>query len=511
MRNKIIFSFIIIITLFLTISTMSASENITDGAVTCFNDNSSSVVGESDINSENIDDNNQDNNKSISEISSKDIVSYMDFKDKFAVKLTSNNTPLANKNVTVVLNHVNYYKTTDKDGQVILEFKLKTGIYPVNFYFDGDDNYTSCNGTSKITIKPDILTSLNVADKNINYRLGLKNMFQLRLVDVNNNPISGKKVSISVCGKTYTVKTNSNGYATFYLNNLKKGIQTIKYFFSNDGKFVSSSGSFKITVKAKLTKGNGYWVNKWDMYKVNLKKLSKKGTKHIFLLHTAFDKYGETKVLKWIKKAHKYGIKVHIWISVFYKNGKFIHPSNKKGVYNYNQMNYIIKKVKHYANFKEVDGIHFDYLRFGGNAYKYKNGANAINYFVKTASNSLREINSNIILSAAVMPEPSSMKYYYGQDVPTISKYLDVVVPMIYKGNYHASSKWIKKTTNKFVKKSNGAQIWSGLQTYKSDSNIKKLSYKTLFKDAKNAKNGGASGIVLFRWGLSQLLNFKKL
>ena len=30
-------------------------------------------------------------------------------------------------------------------------------------------------------------------------------------------------------------------------------------------------------------------------------------------------------------------------------------------------------------------------------------------------------------------------------------------------------------------------------------------------KDAKAAKYGGASGIILFRWGLSALLNFKKI
>jgi len=120
-------------------------------------------------------------------------------------------------------------------------------------------------------------------------------------------------------------------------------------------------------------------------------------------------------------------------------------------------------------------------------------------------------VHPNIIVSAAVMPEPSSMKYYYGQDVPTISKYLDVVIPMIYKGNYHASSKWIKKVTKKFVKQTTGSKIWAGLQSYKSDWNIKKLSYSALLKDAKNAKKGGAAGVVLFRFGLSALLNFKKI
>ena len=109
------------------------------------------------------------------------------------------------------------------------------------------------------------------------------------------------------------------------------------------------------------------------------------------------------------------------------------------------------------------------------------------------------------------MPEPSGMKYYYAQDISTMSKHLDVIVPMVYKGNYHAGDKWIKKTTKAFVKKSNGAQIWTGLQSYKSDSNIKKLSYKALFKDAQYSMKGGASGVIIFRWGLSALLNFKKL
>jgi spore germination protein YaaH len=86
------------------------------------------------------------------------------------------------------------------------------------------------------------------------------------------------------------------------------------------------------------------------------------------------------------------------------------------------------------------------------------------------------------------MPEPTSMKYYYGQDVPTMSKYFDAVVPMIYKGNYYAGTKWIKKTTKQFVKQSNGAKIWSGLQTYDSDWNIEKLPYKELMKDVPDGE-----------------------
>ena len=331
------------------------------------------------------------------------------------------------------------------------------------------------------------------------------------MVDVANNPVSGKKVRLKLCGKKYVAKTNANGYVTFYISNLKKGNRIAKFSFSKSGKYLSCSGSTKIKVKAKLTKGNGYWVDQYDMFKVNFKKLSKKGTKHIFLLASAFRKHGAKKVLKWIRKAHKYDIKVHIWICAFSTDGHFMPPAYKNGAYNRKRMNYVLKRVKYYLKFKEVDGIHFDYLRYPGNAYKHKNGVKAVNYFVKKAVKMIRKKSQRIIISSAVMSEPNGMKRYYAQDIPTLSKHLDVIIPMVYKGNYHASSKWIKRTTKWFVKKSKGAQIWSGLQTYKSDSNLRKLSYKSLRKDARNAKKGGAAGVILFKFGLSQNLNFNKL
>ena len=351
---------------------------------------------------------------------------------------------------------------------------------------------------------------MKVVDNDINYIEDSKSLFQVKLIDNSNNAVGRCNVSVKVNGITYLVQTNSNGIASFYFK-LKKGIYTVKCSFSKTGKYSSTSVSFKIIVKPKLTNGYGYWVNKWDMKKVNFKTLSKKATKHVFIDCSAISYHGKTEVLKWIKNAHKYGIKVHLWMAVFHKNGKFINPASKNGKYNYKYMNNLIKKAKSYTKLSGVDGIHFDYIRYEGDAYRYKNGVAAINYFVKKACISIHNINPCCIVSSTVMPEPNVMKYYYGQDFSYMSKYFDVIIPMIYKGNYHASSKWIKKTTKIFVKKSSGAKIWAGLQSYKSDKIIKKLSYSALLKDANVAKSCNAVGIVLFRWGLSQLINFKKV
>ena len=513
MRNKAIICFIILLTLFLSVSVISASKNVTCNNLTSFDEDSyvtSNVEGDLDKVSKAddvaIDD---EDNKSSTNISASDKISYVDYNDTFTIVLSSNGSALAEKPVTITLNDVEYNETTDSDGKATITFKLKTGTYEVCYFFAGDDNYAASNGTSTITVKSYIKTFVQLVDKTKNHCQGVKSVFHLKLFDVYGNRVPGKTVKIRVNGKTYKSKTNKIGVAKFYIN-LKKGKNKIKYGFSKNGKYLASSAYRTVAVKSKLKKGDGYWVNRWDMKNVNLKKLSKLGTKHIFLLHTAIDLYGKKDVIKWIKKAHKYGMKVHMWMSVFYK-GKYIPPCTHNGKYNYKHMNKIIKQARYYARIKEVDGIHFDYTRFPGTAYKYKNAVKAVNYFIEEASKSVRDVKPGIIVSSAVMPEPNCMKYYYAQDISEMSKHLDVIVPMIYKGNYHAGDKWIKKTTREFVKSSKGAQIWAGLQSYRSDSDLDELSYGELFKDAQYAKKGGASGIVLFRWGLSALLNFKKL
>ena len=86
------------------------------------------------------------------------------------------------------------------------------------------------------------------------------------------------------------------------------------------------------------------------------------------------------------------------------------------------------------------------------------------------------------------MPEKNDA-YVYGQDIPVISKYLDIIVPMAYKGNYNSGTSWISSITQWFVENSNGATIWVGLQTYVSDNDITKLSASELSNDAQAAYN----------------------
>lgn len=241
-------------------------------------------------------------------------------------------------------------------------------------------------------------------------------------------------------------------------------------------------------------KNFGYWLFGADMNKVNLETLHKNGVTDIFLNYYAFTAHGESKVTSWIKKA-KNNINVHIWVQCFY-DGSWHNPKTTN-------LNAKLKEIKKYAAIANVKGIHLDYLRYPGTAYKTEGGADAITNFVKT----VRKQNPKTFLSCAVMPE-TECKKYYGQDIDALAKTVDAIIPMQYKGNYKAGTDWLKSTTKFFSAK---AKIWSGLQSYKSDDNPTALSANEILTDAKTCLTTGAKGIVLFRYGLSPNVNFTSL
>ena len=240
------------------------------------------------------------------------------------------------------------------------------------------------------------------------------------------------------------------------------------------------------------TKHFGYWVFGSDMNKVNLTTLKKNGVTDLFLNYYAFEAHGETKVKTWIKKAKAQNINVHIWVQCFY-NGKWINPATAS-------LTSKLNEIKKYTKIDGVYGIHLDYLRYPGNAYKTTNGATAITNFVKK----VRSQNPKIFLSCAVMPEKETKKYY-GQDITALAKTVDCIVPMQYKGNYKSNTTWLKEITKFFV--DSKATIWSGLQGYKSDNDTTLLSSSELLTDAKACLSAGAKGVVLFRYGMSATIN----
>lgn len=435
-------------------------------------------------------------------------VAYVGYKNPYTVTLTTGGVNLPSHKVVFKIKGKTYTRTTNSEGQATLNINLPKGTYTVKYSFKGVANANSTSGSSKIYVKKGVPTSIVWQNKVI-FRHKVSTPFILKYKDVRGNPIPNKSMVFKINGKTYIKKTDKNGLVTFYVN-LNKGVYKSTVNSYNTNVFKSSTNKYTIMVKSNSVKNNGFWLFGSDMKKVDLNKMAKYGTNNIFLNYYAIELYGKADVASFATQAKSLGIKVHIWMQAF-NNGKWISPVYKDGSYRYSYFNSLIKKAKEYAAIDGVAGIHFDYLRFPGTAYKHTNGASAISYFTKTACQALHKQNPKLIVSAAIMPEPYSNKYYYGQDIPTISKYLDVLVPMVYKGNYNAGASWIRSVTSAIVSQSNGAKVWTGLQGYASDSNVKKLSASTLMNDADYAGLGGASGVIIFRYSLFNFFNFSNI
>lgn len=445
---------------------------------------------------------------SVSKIKAPSYTAYIGVTNAYTITLTAGDTPLANRPVTFKLNGKTYSKKTNSKGQASININLAKGSYTLSYSYKGEQNINPVSGTSKITVKKGMPTKMVRADSEI-YRNKKTSYFKIKLTDSRGTPLKSKKVILTLKGKKYTKKTNANGIASLKIK-LKIGKYNIKASFSKTNVYNKASKTFKITVKPVVPTNNGMWLFGRDMKSVNLETLQKNGFKHVFLNFKAVELYGKSGVEEWVKTAKSYGVKVHLWMQVFYGAGNWQNPV-KNGKINYGLINSKVDEAKGYAKIKGIAGVHFDYVRYPGNAHNYPNSVKAINTFIKKATNAVHSINKKLIVSAAVMPEPSGMKYYYAQDIKTMGKYLDAILPMVYKGNYHAGTKWIKSVTKTFEKQSKKAKIWTGLQTYRSDASLKKIPAKELMGDVRAAVNGGANGVILFRYGLYSNINFKAI
>ena len=252
----------------------------------------------------------------------------------------------------------------------------------------------------------------------------------------------------------------------------------------------------------------GYWLHGKNMKDVDVRSLVSFGTTDIFLHEYAFTAHGPKEVEQWIAQADAAGLKVHIWTQAFY-NGKWINPV-KDGTPDRSLFDEKIARAQSYARIRGVAGIHLDYVRYPGTAYKTPGGADAVSEFVRLAATRLHQTSPRLIVSAALMPETTANLRYYGQDTVTLTQYLDIIVPMIYKGNYKKTTSWIEETTRWFVKNSKGAKVWTGLQGYKSDEDTSKLPTSEITADVEAALKADAAGAIIFRWGVTNFVDFKK-
>ena len=241
---------------------------------------------------------------------------------------------------------------------------------------------------------------------------------------------------------------------------------------------------------------NGNWIDPQGKYSYTVKVPDKK-----------------IKYKVWYKSWYKYhGKWKYTW--KYYYAYKYTYKNQTKYGYNTSKTNSLISSISKIVKNYNIDGINLDYIRYSGNAYKSSGSTSAITSFVQKVYNTVKSIKPKVAVSADLMPEGKMNAYYYGQNYTQLAKYLDFMVPMIYKGNYgynsstgtgsngKSGSNWVGSTVKYIVSQANGTPVIAGLQTYRSDKNVTAIPASELQSDINAAGNNGASGYALFRYGL---------
>ena len=167
------------------------------------------------------------------EIISSDLTKYYTTKNiTYKVTLKDISGKLVNKTVKIKINNKVYNVVSNKNGVATLKLKLKPGEYSVT------TSYGKYKVKNKITIKKTLITG------NLVKKVKKSATFKVKVLNSKGKAYPKKLVKITFKGKTYNIKTNSKGIASFKVpKTLKVGKYTIKTTYNG------ITNTNKVTVK----------------------------------------------------------------------------------------------------------------------------------------------------------------------------------------------------------------------------------------------------------------------
>ena len=155
-----------------------------------------------------------------------------------------NANPVAQANVMLEVNGVCYYNFTDNKGMVRFDLAdARPGTYPAGIYYDGNAQFNPSSALSSVTIKAN--TDISAIYDGDNHELIAD------LVDVSTGKaIANTNIVVNIAGKSYTVKTNSNGRAVFSTESLALGSYEANINYAGSSQFNPSSATVSVLNKA---------------------------------------------------------------------------------------------------------------------------------------------------------------------------------------------------------------------------------------------------------------------
>lgn len=155
---------------------------------------------------------------------------------------------LANKLVQIGFNGKVYNRTTNSTGGAELQINLgNAGKYTFAIAFLGDDDYNGSFEVALITVNKHS-PKLTAPAKSFKSSAKTKTL-TATFKSANGNAISGKKISFTINGKTYTATTNSKGIASVKISLSKKGTYTATAKYAGDDMYKTTSTKFSVKIK----------------------------------------------------------------------------------------------------------------------------------------------------------------------------------------------------------------------------------------------------------------------
>ena len=159
---------------------------------------------------------------------------------KYSVLVTLDGKAVADKIITFTINGVKTTAKTDKNGYA----SVKIDSPPKSKPYTVKATYLGVTKTNKVTVKS-IVTAKNIKVKKSAKKITIK----VALKKINDKYLKGKQIALKFNGKTYKVKTNKKGVATFIIkkNVLKKLKVSKKYTY--EATYGKDTVSKKVTIK----------------------------------------------------------------------------------------------------------------------------------------------------------------------------------------------------------------------------------------------------------------------
>ncbi|WP_405295456.1 SpaA isopeptide-forming pilin-related protein, partial [Methanobrevibacter sp.] len=219
MNTKILRILLLAATFLLCISAVAASDvNITDSDSAISSDDEylplEDTQDSTNLNSNALSANNDDTSKETisknqTELTKQSTSTYYKGTCDVSLKDLNANATLSNKVINFAINNVNYTATTNNEGIASLNIDLAPGKYAAIAYFEGDDSYDASNN---LTFTLEVLSTIKANDISKYYKAN--DPYTATFFDSQGNALANRDVTITVNGKSYTRKTNSNGVAS---------------------------------------------------------------------------------------------------------------------------------------------------------------------------------------------------------------------------------------------------------------------------------------------------------